>query len=458
MPPQTPSVVLASFRPLLRLPLPPAWRRLVTDFAYLLTGHAFVRLVSFVATLYVTKTLGPAEFGTLSVGISLAAVFGVCSNLGLDDLIVRQVARDADGGATLLGDAVVLKLLALPAGALGVLALSLARSGDAPLYGFLFLYAVCFSYLLLVCAVCRGQRRMAVQSLLLGTNVLLVAAASALAARLTGRAAPVGAGYALAAVATLCAGYVVLRRSRFLPHFAWQPGRWRAVLRTAVPFAAALIGLMVFDRLALVSVTVVLGPTAAGWFSAGYNVVLGLTIIPGLAVAAVYPVLARTAGQRTRPDGATAAVAAPLLLFAAGGGLALGAALALGAPVAVPRLYGQAYLPSVAVLQALAPGVPCLFLVLALTGVLEATDWQRAGAAAVGAGLLVAVPLCPLATRLWGIAGAAVAYDLGYALLAGIMLALAGRAVGWGHLLVACRRWPGPPAGGAGVRSARATV
>jgi hypothetical protein len=102
--------------------------------------------------------------------------------------------------------------------------------------------------------------------------------------------------------------------------------------------------------------------------------------------------------------------------------------------------------------------VPCLFLVLALTGVLEATDWQRAGAAAVGAGLLFSLPFCPLATWLWGLTGAAVAYDLGYALLAGIMLALAGRAVGWGHLLAACRRWPHPPAGGPEVRPATATV
>jgi O-antigen/teichoic acid export membrane protein len=458
MPLQTPSAVAAASR-LPNLPLiPPAWRRLVADFAYLLTGHAFVRLVSFVATLYVTKTLGPAEFGTLSVGLSLAAVFSVCSNLGLDDLIVRQVARDADGGASLLGDAVVLKLLGLPVGGLAVLALSLTRTGDAPLYGFLFLYAVCFSYLLLVCAVCRGQRRMAVQSLLLGTNVLLGAAAAALAARLTGAAGPAGAGYALAAGATLGAGYAVLRRSRFLPRYAWRPARWRAVLRTAVPFAAALIGLMVFDRLALVSVTAFLGHTAAGWFSAAYNIVLGLTVVPGLAVAAVYPVLARTAAGRARPDGATASVAAPLILFAAGAGLALGAALALLAPFAVPRLYGGAYLPSVAVLQALAPGVPCLFLVLALTGVLEATDWQRAGAAAIGAGLLVSLPLCPLATWRWGLTGAAVAYDLGYALLAGIMLGLAGRAVGWGHLLAACRRWPRPPVGGPEVRPAPASV
>ncbi|MGH2368954.1 MAG: oligosaccharide flippase family protein, partial [Chloroflexota bacterium] len=65
--------------------MPPTGRRLFADFAYLLTGHGFVRLVSFVASLYVAKALGPAEFGALSLGLALAVMFGVCANLGLDD-------------------------------------------------------------------------------------------------------------------------------------------------------------------------------------------------------------------------------------------------------------------------------------------------------------------------------------------------------------------------------------
>ena len=422
--------------------MPPTGRRLVADFAYLLTGHGFVRLISFAATVYVTKALGPAEFGTLSLGLALAAVFAICANLGMDDLIVREVARDPDAGAILLGDALILKLLALTAGALGTLALSLARPQEGPLYLFLLLYATLFSYVLLVCAICRGRRQMALQSLLLGTNVLLIAVTSATAAHLTGRAATVAAGYALAATASLGIGYALLRRLRAVPRLDWRPERWRIVLRTALPFAMTLFGLLAFDRLALVAVTVVQGHTAAGWFGAGYNVVLGLTTVPGLAVVAIFPVLSRTANERRGDGAATGLVAAPLILFAAGSGVVLAAALALLAPVVVPRVFGDAYLPSVAVLQAMAPGLPGLFLTLALTSVLEATDRQGAGAAAVGAALLIAVPVCVVATQRWGLVGAAAAYDLSYTLLAGITLVLVGRTLGWRHLWATCRWLP----------------
>jgi O-antigen/teichoic acid export membrane protein len=425
--------------------LPPAGRRLLADFAYLLTGHGFARLISVIATLYVTRALGPAEFGTLSLGVALAVVFGVCSNLGMDDLIARQVARDLEAGAALFADATVLKLLTLPAGAVGVLALSLVQPHNAPLYLFFFLYAAVFSHLLLLCALCRGQRRMALQSLLLGLNVLLVAAAAAAAAHLAGRAASVAAGYALAGAVALAAGHAVLWRCRALPRYAWRPARWWAVLRAALPFAATLFAILAFDRLALVAVGSILGDTAAGWFSAAANVVLGLTTVPGLAITAVYPVLARAGGER-RGD-AVGAVAAPLLLAVGGSGLALAAAVVVLAPAVVPRIFGAAYLPSIAILQTLALGLPGLFLALALISVLEAIDRPRAGAAAAGAGLLIAAPLYVVATHRWGAVGAAVAYDLTYTLLAVVTLTLVIRTVGWRHLRAwrRPRRRPGSP-------------
>jgi O-antigen/teichoic acid export membrane protein len=243
-------------------------------------------------------------------------------------------------------------------------------------------------------------------------------------------------------MATLGIGYALLRRLHTRPQLHWWPAQWRRVLRTALPFAATLFGLLAFDRLALFTVTAILGHTAAGWFGAGYNVVLGLTIVPGLAIMAAFPVLSRTARERRSDSRETANVATPLILFAAGSGGALAVVLALLAPVAVPLVFGDAYLPSVAVLQALALGLPGLFLVLALTSVLEATDRQHAGAAAVGAGLLIAVPLCVMATHRWGLVGAAAAYDLSYTLLAGITFVLVGRAVGWRHLWATCRDLP----------------
>jgi O-antigen/teichoic acid export membrane protein len=419
-------------------------RRLLTDFGYLVAGHAFVRLVGFAATLYVTAALGPDEFGGLALGLALATVFSVCANLGLDDLLLRQVARDAAGARTLLGDAIVLKLLALPVGVLGAAGLAVVRPQAGALYLWLLLYATALSYLLLAGVACRGRRRMDLHSLLMGLYALLAAAGGAAGAALSGRASAVAAGYALAATLAVGAGYAVLRRTGVPPRYSWLPGRWRATLRTALPFAAALLGLMVFDRVALVTTGVLLGSAAAGWFGAAYTIVLGLTTLPGLAVAAVYPILARTAAQHGGGDGAAAAVAAPLLLFAAGGGLALAGGVFLLAPAVVPRLYGPAYLPSLAVLQTLALGLPGLFLVIVLTAVLEGTDRQRDGAAAVGAGLLLAVPLCAVSTRWWGLAGAAVAYDVSNTLLAGIMLVLGARALGPRHLWAAARRWCRP--------------
>jgi O-antigen/teichoic acid export membrane protein len=282
---------------------------------------------------------------------------------------------------------------------------------------------------LLACAVLRARRRMPLQSLLLGVEVLLAGAGAVLAAWASGGAAAVALAYPVAAGAALALGRRLLRRSGEPARWRWRPAAWPSRARAALPFAATTVGLLLYDRLALVWVSSVVGQADAGWFGAAQNVVLGLSNLPVILMLAAFPGLARTA--RAEPAAVRPAAAALAGLVAvAGTGLA--AVLYLLAPAIVPLLFGAEYAPSVDLLRVLVLAAPPLFLTVVFVTVLEATDRQATCARAIGGALAFATPATLVAVWLWGAAGGAGAYVAAHVLLAGLLAPTAlwsGRSV-----------------------------
>lgn len=70
----------------------------------------------------VARYLGPANFGFLNYGIAIYGIFNVISNLGLDSLVVREMALNESGEPRILGTAFVLKALASVATTLAAIA------------------------------------------------------------------------------------------------------------------------------------------------------------------------------------------------------------------------------------------------------------------------------------------------------------------------------------------------
>ena len=78
-----------------------------------MSGDRFIRMFGavIVGTL-VARYLGPDQFGLLNYGVAIYGLFNIISNLGLDSLVVRDVAVDAGSEQHILGTAFVLKALA----------------------------------------------------------------------------------------------------------------------------------------------------------------------------------------------------------------------------------------------------------------------------------------------------------------------------------------------------------
>jgi len=89
-------------------------------------------LVSLIVGAWVARYLGPAQFGELAYALALTAFFQAVANLGLDGIVVRDIARDSKRAPEILGTALYLRTLCGSlAWALAIFTVLLLRPGDS---------------------------------------------------------------------------------------------------------------------------------------------------------------------------------------------------------------------------------------------------------------------------------------------------------------------------------------
>ena len=64
------------------------------NFSYGLAGRLLSQALSFVLMIYLARTLGPADFGSLNFAIAIVGYFSILATLGLQVEGVRITARE----------------------------------------------------------------------------------------------------------------------------------------------------------------------------------------------------------------------------------------------------------------------------------------------------------------------------------------------------------------------------
>ena len=82
----------------------------INNSAWLLFDKLVRLLLGLLVSAWVARYLGPAQFGELSYVLAYLAFFQTVSILGMDGIIVRDIARDNNKAGEILGTAFVLRL------------------------------------------------------------------------------------------------------------------------------------------------------------------------------------------------------------------------------------------------------------------------------------------------------------------------------------------------------------
>lgn len=87
-------------------------RAIVTNSGWLI-GDKIVRLgLGLIIGVWIARYLGPEQYGVLASAIAFLAIFQAFAALGLDNVVVRQIAQTPESAHTVLGTALTLRLVA----------------------------------------------------------------------------------------------------------------------------------------------------------------------------------------------------------------------------------------------------------------------------------------------------------------------------------------------------------
>lgn len=267
----------------------------------------FAQLITWSATLVTTAVLGSRlgvdAFGTLYLAMSFSLLFGVLVEFGLNQQLVRAIARDPDLAGPYLVNALAIKLALALVAYLAILALIywLGYSTETGLVISVYsLILICNGLSTTFTAVYQGTQRVvyaAVGSII--EKVLVCLLAVLLLWLGFGVIAMAGVFVAGSAASALWQALCLRRVARI--ELRLDRRVIRTLARSAIPFFAYWVLGSLYYRLDTILLSKLTGPEVLGWYGAAYRLFDTLVFLPSIVSSAIlFPILAQLSAQ-SRP-------------------------------------------------------------------------------------------------------------------------------------------------------------
>jgi len=270
---------------------------------WLTTGTFFGRIMRALFLIVVARQLGTADWGAFSYIFSLASLFTVFIDFGINAIITRESSKDPSVQEKYFATALAIKTAALAAVAivvLGILPHVIGHPEVLPLIPIMLLIIIFdglrdFGYLMT-----RAWERMELEAFVhLFTNVMIVVFGS-LALYMSKTSHSVAIGYAIGAGLGLIPAFYPIRRyfknvrKAFSRELIWP------IIASSWPYG--MLGLMA--AILLNTDTIMIGwfndLADVGLYGAAQRLALFLYMIPGPLAAAFFPSMAKFAKDETR--------------------------------------------------------------------------------------------------------------------------------------------------------------
>jgi O-antigen/teichoic acid export membrane protein len=352
-------------------------RRVAKNFVALTLSQIVGMGVGLVLVILITRFLGSDNYGKLGTAWAIGAVLTIFAPLGLDQLMVREVARDKTVAAKYLGNVLVLEsLLAIPCMGLIALAAWIMR---LPADSAEVLYIAGGYYILIslgndIKNVFQAYEQMeyiavltivrSVITLVLGAAVLLLG---------YGIVAVVWAYFAGAVLDVVVTLFVSMKRF-VKPRLEIDLVFWKQKVIQALPFAVLALVTATYSQVDVIILRVVQNENAVGWYRAATTLAYTFGLLPSILSSTIFPVLSRFHVSSKEALKFTVQKSAKYLLVL-GFPIATGIAMLAGPIMAL--FYPADFSPAIPALRILAIYIPFSFLNAVLGIMLFSMDKQR---------------------------------------------------------------------------------
>ena len=271
-------------------------QRIAKNVGVLGISQVITSVLGFFLLIYIARYLGEVGFGKYSFALSFTALFVIFADLGISNLIIREIARNKELTNEYLTNVSVIKLLlSLLTFGFIVLTINLMDYPQDTTYAvYLFgVYTILTSFAQTSMSIFQAYERMEYTAVVMVIDKIILVPLVLFA---------LFSGYGLIELAyvyifvgivavTLSFSIVLIKIAK--PKLTIDFSLWKTLIIGSIPFGLnALFGVLFF-KIDTVMLSVFKNDAAVGIYNAAYVPLLALGIIPGVFISALYPVMSR---------------------------------------------------------------------------------------------------------------------------------------------------------------------
>jgi O-antigen/teichoic acid export membrane protein len=268
-------------------------KKITLDTAALFFGRAVGLLLGIVRLNYLATYLGVASFGILNFATYFTALFQSLFDLGMAQLMTREIARDPSRSGEMLGRVVVLKLFIVFAASLVVGAVTFISAFDRVTNWAVLLTTVALAIngiSMMFLSAFQAHRKMVTVSIANIANDAIISGAIIL--MIPSFPSVVTALSLTVFVSAINLGVLIRIYLRVVGPLALKVDVpvWRALLKEGAPIAVSSLAISTYTFVGPTILKYTRGETEVGVFSAGYKLISILTLIPATFSQVVFPI------------------------------------------------------------------------------------------------------------------------------------------------------------------------
>jgi O-antigen/teichoic acid export membrane protein len=271
--------------------------RIIKNISITGISQVILSLLGFLFLIYIARYLGEAEFGVYNLAISLTSIFVIFSDIGISQLIVREIARNKKLSSNYLTNASFLKvILSLITFVLIVLTSNLlGYPADVNFIIYLFgIYTILSSFSQMFIAFFQAFEKMEYVALLQLLEKLLLLSLGFVVLLLNLGLLFLSYIYVIVGIFDIVIGIYFVLHKITNKRAKLDYEIMKNLISTSVPFGLNALFGMLFFRIDTVILSILINDVAVGIYSAAYNPLLTLSmIISGMVSTSIYPVMSR---------------------------------------------------------------------------------------------------------------------------------------------------------------------
>ena len=386
-----------------------AIRSISKNLLYLTSGELISKILQFILMVYAARLLDKPSFGKFNFALSLSFIVIIATDLGINQLLIREIARKKEDAGRYFMNAFVIKiffsLLACIFIILLLNVLNYPKDTRNVVYA-IWIFMIISNFTDLFYSVFRAFEKMFYDSLIKIVRMAILASIGIYILFKGYGVLAFSLAFIFVELIILLLAYLIASRKFIKINFDLDFKFMKNLVKTAYPLGVAFIFSSLYFYIATVMLSKMRGDVEVAVYSVAYNLALAILFIPAVYSNAVYPVMSRY--YKTSKDNL-------IFLYKKSFkyiyiiGLPISAGLYILADRIIVFFYGKTYVGSIIALQIISWFLFIKFLNYFMAYMLSSVDQQRSRMVGQGLTAVFNVLLNLILIPKMGYKGAAVA-------------------------------------------------